>query len=168
MNQITQQNLSIDFWKLYTDEEFKNTTYTEKLKVRCYQCHNEFYKRKDSIQQFLRDVKSSKRSFDSFYCSAKCANNNPTKRQNSSKRKLGVKNPFGERGHPAKGKKRKVAKISTLTDSEEMCHFGCGNKAQYKLGSGNLCCCLTANSCPAIRLKNSLGGKKAIREGRRT
>lgn len=46
-----------------------------------------------------------------------------------------------------------------------LCVHGCGNKALYKTKGGKDICCKSANSCPAVRLKNSIGLQKAYESG---
>jgi hypothetical protein len=43
----------------------------------------------------------------------------------------------------------------------EKCDYGCDQIAMYKLKSGKKCCSKSVNSCPAMKLKNSNGMKKA-------
>ena len=46
-------------------------------------------------------------------------------------------------------------------ESEELCDYGCGNRANYIFKNGKLCCCKTFNKCLAVKNKNRLGVKKS-------
>lgn len=48
-----------------------------------------------------------------------------------------------------------------------LCIHGCGNDALFKTKGGKDICCKSSNSCPAIRLKNSIGVQKAYDSGDR-
>ena len=51
--------------------------------------------------------------------------------------------------------------------SHKLCDSGCGNFARYfSPGTGRFRCLPSANSCPVNRKKNSLGLKKAHKEGK--
>jgi len=47
----------------------------------------------------------------------------------------------------------------------DICDYGCGQKAEYKLSNEKLCCSKNYQSCPAVRKKNSEGLKKAYERG---
>lgn len=57
-------------------------------------------------------------------------------------------------------------RIANPIETDEMCSYGCGNKAKYVNGSKNLMCDDNHNKCPAIKKKNSEGGKKSYVAGR--
>lgn len=46
----------------------------------------------------------------------------------------------------------------------ELCDYGCGQKANYILSNGKLCCSVSYNKCPEIRRKNSEGLKRRYKE----
>lgn len=50
-------------------------------------------------------------------------------------------------------------------ENNKKCAY-CGNDAFYQLKNGKWCCCVSLNKCPAMREKNSIGVKKAHKEGR--
>lgn len=52
-------------------------------------------------------------------------------------------------------------------DTEQCCSYGCGNVAQFVNKTGNLMCADFSNKCPAIKKKNSIGGKTAYDTGKR-
>lgn len=53
-----------------------------------------------------------------------------------------------------------------LIDSDELCSYGCGELAKYRLGVKQVACCKDAsNKCPAIRQKNTAGLKNAYTTG---
>jgi very-short-patch-repair endonuclease len=58
-------------------------------------------------------------------------------------------------------KGRKIKKAEKIKTSE-LCAFGCGKTAKYKLRSGKLCCSKSWNSCLILRLKNSRSLKGTI------
>jgi hypothetical protein len=52
-------------------------------------------------------------------------------------------------------------------ETTALCSHGCGNQAKYQTNSNTLICKTTANSCPAIREKNSKGLASAYATGKR-
>jgi len=46
------------------------------------------------------------------------------------------------------------------------CDYGCGNKGQFEMTNGKLCCQPRYNKCPAVREKNKSGLRKAHAKGR--
>ena len=48
-----------------------------------------------------------------------------------------------------------------------LCEYGCGNPARYTLKSGKNICCKAHTSCPAIKMRNSIGQKKTYSNGSR-
>jgi hypothetical protein len=48
------------------------------------------------------------------------------------------------------------------------CEYGCGQEEKFKLKNGKSCCCSSANSCSAMRAKNTLGLKDSYSKGERT
>lgn len=48
---------------------------------------------------------------------------------------------------------------------EELCYYGCGNKALFTNKCGRNMCCKHSNSCPANRAKNSKGVQSAYITG---
>lgn len=57
--------------------------------------------------------------------------------------------------------------MSEIINSNELCSYGCGNKAKYINKSGNLMCEKSASKCPENKRKNSLGLKKSYENGDR-
>jgi len=49
----------------------------------------------------------------------------------------------------------------------DLCDYGCGQKAEYEMNNGKVCCSENFQSCPAMKKKNSEGLKKAFEEGRK-
>ena len=49
----------------------------------------------------------------------------------------------------------------------DLCDYGCGQKGEYEMNNGKVCCSENWQSCPAMRKKNSEGLKKAFEEGRK-
>lgn len=47
-----------------------------------------------------------------------------------------------------------------------LCEYGCGKLAQFRLKNGKWCCSEKCNSCEAVREKNSKALKKAHKEGK--
>ena len=45
---------------------------------------------------------------------------------------------------------------------ENICDYGCNQIANYKMKNGKNCCSKSLNSCPGMKLKNSIGSKKHI------
>lgn len=58
---------------LYTQKEFDNTKYTDKLRLECEYCHEPFYKTKTTIKFALTHIGNNKRDRCN-YCSHKCSN----------------------------------------------------------------------------------------------
>lgn len=50
---------------------------------------------------------------------------------------------------------------------DEICSYGCEEKASYAFSNGKFCCSESFNKCKAIKNKNSLGLKKAYADGRK-
>lgn len=46
-----------------------------------------------------------------------------------------------------------------------LCDYGCGQEAHYQMKNGKWCCMPRCCQCPEIKRKNSLGMKKAYKEG---
>lgn len=44
-----------------------------------------------------------------------------------------------------------------------LCDYGCGNEAKFQMLNGKMCCSKSVNSCPAMRIKNSIGGRNYAR-----
>ena len=59
-----------------------------------------------------------------------------------------------------------MKRIANPVDTDELCSYGCGSKARFMNGSGNLMCEDRHNKCPAIKKKNSTGVTSAHEEGR--
>lgn len=57
-----------------------------------------------------------------------------------------------------------MKRVATPIETSEFCHYGCGQKARFINGSKKLMCCERSNSCPAIRLKNSIGVSNSGRD----
>lgn len=57
-------------------------------------------------------------------------------------------------------------KKSTQIVTDEICSKGCGLTAKFKTGGGKLLCEQSANSCPAVKKKNSDGLKQSYKDGR--
>jgi hypothetical protein len=55
-----------------------------------------------------------------------------------------------------------------LDEEKEICDYGCGSLAKWKLVNGKYCCSENTNSCPAVREKNSESIKKLYSEGKLT
>lgn len=47
------------------------------------------------------------------------------------------------------------------------CEYGCGNLAVKKLKNGKICCSNSANSCPELKKRNSLGLKNSYKKGKK-
>lgn len=45
------------------------------------------------------------------------------------------------------------------------CDYGCGQKAEYEMNNGKMCCSENWQSCPAMKKKNSKGLKEAHKRG---
>lgn len=60
-----------------------------------------------------------------------------------------------------------MKRISIPVETNQLCHYGCGNQAKFKNGSGNLMCDTSSNSCPSIKNKNSVGGIRSYESGAR-
>ena len=60
-----------------------------------------------------------------------------------------------------------MKRIAQPIETTNLCHYGCGNIAKYKNGSGNLMCLPSTNKCPAMKKKNSDSGKAAYVTGKR-
>ena len=43
-----------------------------------------------------------------------------------------------------------------------ICDFGCGKESTHQFKNGKRCCCKTASSCDAMRLKNSKGNSQTV------
>ena len=56
-----------------------------------------------------------------------------------------------------------MKRISTPVETDNLCCYGCNNVAKFINGSSNLMCRERSNSCPAVKLKNSLGVKNSGR-----
>ena len=50
-----------------------------------------------------------------------------------------------------------MKRIAIPVETDELCVYGCGNRAKFRNGSNRLMCCERHNSCPANRKKNSHG-----------
>jgi len=59
-----------------------------------------------------------------------------------------------------------MKRIAIPTITKELCHYGCGQIAKYRNGSGNLMCDDRCTKCPKNKESNSLGLAKAHLEGR--
>ena len=57
-------------------------------------------------------------------------------------------------------------KAARIRNKTELCKFGCGNRARYKLGNGGLICQDNSAKCPVNRKKISNGTKQAHKDGR--
>ena len=51
---------------------------------------------------------------------------------------------------------------------QNLCDYGCGNLSSHILSNGKSCCQAAYQSCPALREKNSKGGRKSYSSGRKT
>lgn len=51
-------------------------------------------------------------------------------------------------------------------ETNKNCAYGCGNRANWRLKNGKLCCSKFYNSCPEIKKKNSKGVSKAHQDGK--
>jgi hypothetical protein len=59
------------------------------------------------------------------------------------------------------------ARPGVKIDTDQYCSYGCGNTALFINKKGNLMCAEFSNGCPAIKKKNSVGGKNAYKTGKR-
>lgn len=57
--------------------------------------------------------------------------------------------------------------IIKAIDTEELCSYGCDQRAKYINASNKLMCDVSSNKCPANRQKNSEKGKQVYASGRR-
>lgn len=57
-----------------------------------------------------------------------------------------------------------MKRVANPIETDNFCHYGCGNVAKFVNGSGNLMCLTSSNSCPAIKSKNSQGVKHCGRD----
>jgi hypothetical protein len=60
-----------------------------------------------------------------------------------------------------------MKRVANPIETENLCSYGCGNTAKFINGSGKLMCQDRSNKCPAIKEKNSSGGKRAYDLGKR-
>jgi hypothetical protein len=60
-----------------------------------------------------------------------------------------------------------MKRIAISTQTQELCSYGCGNTAKYINGSNRYMCDIASQKCPAVKLKNSEGLKKANASGKR-
>ena len=60
-----------------------------------------------------------------------------------------------------------MKRISIPIQTQELCSYGCGNIAHYINGSNKYMCDVVSQKCPAVRIKNSDGLKKANITGKR-
>jgi hypothetical protein len=58
-------------------------------------------------------------------------------------------------------------KVQEIQNTDNLCDYGCGKLAKYKLKSGKYCCTNTYNSCEAMKLKTSLTVKKSWQRDRK-
>lgn len=61
---------------------------------------------------------------------------------------------------------KKHKRIAVPIETDELCHYSCGQKAKYRNGSGNLMCEERSSKCPAVKSKNSKGVLKAHKDGK--
>lgn len=61
-----------------------------------------------------------------------------------------------------------MKRIAEKIETDDPCFYGCGDKAKFVNGSGNLMCSDRSNKCPAVKVKNSKGGKRSYESGSRT
>jgi len=60
-----------------------------------------------------------------------------------------------------------MKRVANPIETEDLCSYGCGITAKFINGSGKLMCHDRSNKCPAIKEKNSFGGKHAYDSGKR-
>ena len=58
-----------------------------------------------------------------------------------------------------------MKRIAIEIETDELCSYGCGNKANYINGSKKLMCEERSTKCPVVKKKNSEGLKKAHKNG---
>lgn len=81
---------------------------------------------------------------------------------------LRLKRVASSKRYRAKQSKESHNRIREIADIDQICYYGCDQPAKFYITSSSRPCCSTSyNTCPAMRAKNSEGGKKAIKEGRR-
>lgn len=56
-----------------------------------------------------------------------------------------------------RGEIKEVQVLPPIYEGNNLCEYGCGQKANYILSNGKLCCSTSYNKCPEIRRKNSEG-----------
>jgi hypothetical protein len=57
-------------------------------------------------------------------------------------------------------------KIIEYNLTDEICSYGCQQKAKFAFRNGKFCCCEPSNKCVAVREKSSSGLQKAHSEGK--
>ena len=60
-----------------------------------------------------------------------------------------------------------MKRVSNPVETDELCSYGCNNKARFQNGSGKLMCENRSSKCPELKRKNSEGLKNAYKTGKR-
>ena len=60
-----------------------------------------------------------------------------------------------------------MKRVAKSVETDDLCAYGCGNKAKFENGSGKLMCEDRSSKCPELKRRNSEGLKAAYKTGKK-